>query len=88
MKLFDCPMIGRRPISEFDYIGEVRVPPVDADAEVWAGYVFNRRGEPCVLRERWYHRPTGCWFIFDRDTLTDEVKGIVDAKEIRYEIPS
>jgi hypothetical protein len=24
----------------------------------------------------------------DRDTLTDEVKAIVDAKEVRYEIPA
>lgn len=88
MKLLDCPLIGRRPISEFDYVGEVRIPPVDSDAVTWAGYVFNRRGAPGLLRERWYHRPTGYWFIFDRDTQTDEVKAIVDAREVRYEVPA
>jgi len=62
MKLLDCPLIGRRPISEFDYVGEVRKPPVDCDTETWAGFVFNRQGAPSVLRERWYHRPTGYWF--------------------------
>lgn len=88
MKLLDCPLIGRRPISEFDYVGEVRKPPVDGDTATWAAFVFNRQGAPGVLRERWYHRPTGCWFILDRDTLTDEVKAIVDAREVRYDIPA
>ncbi|KEA64169.1 Sarcosine oxidase delta subunit [Marinobacterium lacunae] len=87
MKLLDCPVIGKRPISEFDYLGEVRVPPSQADELVWADYVFNRKGAPGVLRERWYHRPTGRWFVFDRDTLTDEIVAVVDAADVRYEEP-
>ncbi|GGB85255.1 sarcosine oxidase subunit delta [Marinobacterium zhoushanense] len=88
MKLLDCPVIGKRPISEFDYLGEVRIPPVNGDDATWADYVFNRSGEPGVLRERWYHRPTGRWFIVDRNTLTDEVIRFVDANEVRYEVPA
>lgn len=88
MKLLDCPLIGQRAISEFDYVGEVRIPPVDGNATVWADYVFNRQGAPGILRERWYHRPTGNWFIFDRDTLTDEVIAVIDPSEVRYEVPA
>ena len=69
MKVFDCPVIGRRPISEFDYVGEVRKPPMDADETTWAEYVFNRNGAPGLLREWWYHRPTGRWYVMERDTL-------------------
>ncbi|MBS99875.1 MAG: sarcosine oxidase subunit delta [Oceanospirillaceae bacterium] len=87
MKLLDCADIGKRPITEFDYLGEIRIPPSDADESTWADYVFNRNGAPGVLRERWYHRPTGRWFIFERDTLTDQIIGQVDASEVRYEEP-
>ena len=73
MKVFDCPVIGRRPISEFDYVGEVRKPPMDADETTWAEYVFNRNGAPGLLREWWYHRPTGRWYVMERDTLKEEV---------------
>ena len=88
MKLLECPVIGKRPISEFDYLGEVRVPPSDATEAVWADYVFNRNGAPGVLRERWYHRPTGHWIIIDRNTLTDEIIDYLDAAKVRYEEPT
>ncbi|TCK07208.1 sarcosine oxidase subunit delta [Marinobacterium mangrovicola] len=88
MKLLDCPDIGKRPISEFDYLGEIRIPPSDADEATWADYVFNRDNAPGVLRERWYHRPTGRWFILERNTLTDEVVGLVDPADVRYKEPN
>ncbi|KAA0874430.1 sarcosine oxidase subunit delta [Nitrincola tapanii] len=92
MKLFDCPVIGRRPISEFDYFGEVRRPPVQADGsvapDVWSDFVFNRAGAPGVLREWWYHRPTGRWYVMERDTLKDEVLRFIDIQEVRYELPA
>ncbi|GAA0793406.1 sarcosine oxidase subunit delta [Marinobacterium sediminicola] len=88
MKVFDCPVIGRRPISEFDYVGEVRKPPMDADEASWAAYVFNRQGAPGLLREWWYHRPTGRWYVMERDTLKDEVVRFIDLEEVRYDIPA
>lgn len=88
MKVFDCPVIGRRPISEFDYVGEVRRPPMDADETTWAAYVFNRQGAPGLLREWWYHRPTGRWYVMERDTLKDEVLRFIDLEEVRYDIPA
>jgi len=88
MKVFDCPVIGRRPISEFEYAGEVRQPPLDADETTWAEYVFNRQGAPGKLREWWYHRPTGRWYVMERDTLKDEVIRFIDPEEVRYEIPA
>ncbi len=88
MKVFDCPVIGPRPISEFDYGGEVRRPPMDADEPAWAAYVFNRQGAPGLLREWWYHRPTGRWYVMERDTLKDEVVRFIDLEEVRYDIPA
>ena len=88
MKVFDCPVIGRRPISEFDYVGEVRKPPMDADETTWAEYVFNRNGAPGLLREWWYHGPTGRWYVMERDTLKDEVLRFIDLEEVRYDIPA
>ena len=88
MKVFDCPVIGRRPISEFDYVGEVRKPPMDADETTWAEYVFNRNGAPGLLREWWYHRPTGRWYVMERDALKDEVLRFIDLEEVRYDIPA
>ncbi len=88
MKVFDCPVIGRRPINEFDYGGEVRRPPMDADETTWAAYVFNRKGAPGLLREWWYHRPTGRWYVMERDTLKDEVLRFIDLEEVRYDIPA
>ena len=74
MKLLRCPINGLRPLSEFVFGGEVRSMPDAAacsDAE-WADYVFNRRGEPGLRKEWWYHSASGTWFIAERDNLKDE----------------
>jgi len=88
MKLIPCPDIGRRPISEFDYGGEVRrLPAGNATAAMVADHIFNRSGSPGVLREWWFHRPSGRWFVVDRDTLHDRVERMVPLDEIRHEPP-
>ncbi len=88
MKHIDCPGIGPRPIVEFIYDGEVRPPaPEDASLEVLADRVFNRSGAPGVLREWWYHRPTGSWYVLERDTVTNEIQRAVDPEEVAYAIP-
>ena len=75
MKILECPINGPRPIQEFQFGGEVREMPDTASVsdEQWAAYVFNRRGEPGLKKEWWYHQPSGIWFIAERDTIKDEV---------------
>ena len=75
MKTLDCPVNGPRPIQEFHYGGEVReMPdPASVDDGQWANYVFNRRGEPGLKKEWWYHMPSGTWLIAERDTVKDEI---------------
>jgi sarcosine oxidase subunit delta len=75
MKITICPINGARPISEFLCGGEVRpIPDPNAvDDATWAGYLFDRNGEPGIKREWWCHLPSNTWFIAERDTLTDEV---------------
>ena len=75
MKLMRCPVNGVRPIQEFAYGGLVRpMPdPKQTSDQTWAGYVFNRSGEPGVKQEWWYHLASGTWFIAERDTLRDEI---------------
>ncbi|MDZ4818751.1 MAG: sarcosine oxidase subunit delta [Planctomycetota bacterium] len=74
MKSISCPINGTRPLQEFQYGGEVReMPDPDrASDEIWTDYLFNRRGEPGVTREWWYHQPSGTWFIAERDIVKDE----------------
>lgn len=88
MKLIPCPDLGLRPRNEFDYGGEVRKPNLDSSDSEWAEYVYNRSGEPSVLREWWYHRPTGRWYVFERDTLRDEFMNNIPVKEVQYALPS
>lgn len=74
MKLLTCPVNGARPLSEFVYGGELRIPPAaDCSDKEWADYVHNRHGAPGLKHEWWYHSPSGTWFIAERNTLTDQV---------------
>ena len=75
MKLMRCPINGLRPVSEFQYAGEIRPMP-DAgtctDAQ-WADYVFNRNGAQGIKKEWWLHLASGIWFVAERDTAADRV---------------
>ncbi len=90
MKLIHCPVIGARPISEFVYGGELRPPLLDADGHsaAWTDYVFNRNGAPGVLREWWFHRPSGRWFVLERDTVTNAVQRVVPTEEVAHAVPT
>ena len=70
-----CPLNGLRPVSEFQYGGEVRPMPDPASCTdgQWADYVFNRNGLPGIKREWWCHIPSNTWFIAERDTTADQV---------------
>ena len=75
MKLLRCPINGPRPVSEFQYGGEVRPMPDPGqctDAQ-WSDYVFNRNGAPGIKTEWWLHVASGVWFLAERDTLADHV---------------
>ncbi len=73
MKTITCPVNGTRPLQEFLHGGEVRDAPDPATAtdEEWASYVFDRSGEPGVIREWWYHIASGTWFVAERDMVKD-----------------
>lgn len=76
MKLMRCPINGLRPVSEFQYAGEIRPMPdpgACSDAQ-WTDYVFNRSGAPAVKQEWWLHLASGIWFVAERNTVTDEVQ--------------
>jgi sarcosine oxidase subunit delta len=74
MKIMDCPLNGPRNISEFAFGGEVQpMPKLNADARVWARYVFIENNTLGVVREWWIHVPTSYWFIAERNTQTNEI---------------
>ena len=76
MKQFDCPVLGLRPASEFvcagGMIGVMQM--TDGDAARRALYFGDATAR--VKREWWYHRPSGLWFRFERDTANDTVLAI------------
>lgn len=75
MKIMHCPLNGPRNITEFAYGGEVKPMPDPAsctDAE-WAEYVFFENNTAGIVREWWFHIPSGYWFVAERDTVTDTI---------------
>jgi len=78
MKFVDCPALGRRALSEFSYGGIVESEPdfETVSESEWAQHVFYRHSQPQQNKEWWYHRATGMWFLFERNTLTDEISNV------------
>ena len=75
MKIIHCPVNGPRPLQEFIHGGEVSAetdPSLMTDDQ-WADQLFNRRGEPGVVKEWWYHAPSGTWFVAERDNVADRI---------------
>jgi sarcosine oxidase subunit delta len=84
MKVIDCPLNGRRNVSEFVCAGVVIPEPDPAtcsDAE-WADHIFLRENEAGLVREWWLHVPTAYWFIAERNTVTDEIVRTYPASDI------
>jgi sarcosine oxidase subunit delta len=74
VKTLDCPLNGRRNISEFACLGEVKaLPDAEAGTAAWADYVFLERNPAGPVREWWIHIATNYIFIVDRDTRSDEI---------------
>ena len=75
MKLLRCPLNGERNISEFVCGGEVRRSPdpsAASDAQ-WADHLFLHDNIAGLVREWWFHVPSGYWFIAERNTETGEI---------------
>ncbi len=74
MKLIRCPLNGPRNISEFVWGGEFSAPPDDAEPDSrWIDYLYTYANPAGVVREWWYHVPSGYWLIAERNTVTDEI---------------
>ncbi len=71
-----CPSCGLRPVEEFTFGGEPRVPDatiVDLVArDVDYAWMYDNPDGPTI--ERWFHH-AGCrrWLTAGRDTRTDTV---------------
>lgn len=78
MKFVECPMIGRRALSEFTYGGAQQLEPehTEVSDQSWSEFLFYRHSHPQTQKEWWHHRPTGIWYIFERNTLTDEISQV------------
>ena len=84
MKIMNCPLNGARNISEFVYGGEVKDMPnhqTCSDKE-WADYVFYSDNTIRVVKEWWFHSPSGYWFIAERHTASDEILKTYDSSEL------
>lgn len=84
MKIMNCPLNGPRNISEFVYGGEVKPMPNMATCtdKEWAEYVFYSDNIIRIVKEWWFHSPSGYWFIAERHTASDEVLKTYDSSEL------
>lgn len=82
MKYLDCPVIGRRPISEFSVGGVLEPEPEDLGEFTPARWAFERTSLPLVRTEWWFHNPSHCWFQVSRDTATETIHDVVLASHV------
>lgn len=84
MKIMHCPLNGPRNISEFVYGGEVKPMPdhVSCTDKEWADYVFYNDNTIRVVKEWWFHSPSGYWFIAERHTASDDIQKTYDPSEL------
>jgi sarcosine oxidase subunit delta len=88
VKTLDCPLNGRRNISEFACLGEVKAPPAaDAGTAAWADYVSFERNPAGLVREWWIHVATNYIFVVDRDTRSDEILATYRIGDPRLALP-
>lgn len=73
MKIFDCPILGPRPASEFQCTGSALAGMQNDDLQSARHGVYFGDATAKVKREWWFHRASQLWFIVSRDTATDSV---------------
>ena len=73
MKFIQCPHLGNRPITEFDFGGVLEPEPevLEIAPGRWA---FEQDSRPMTRREWWFHRSSKQWFLVERNTKTNETK--------------
>lgn len=77
MKIFDCPVLGPRPGSEFLCAGSAIAGMRNDDLAGARHAVYFGDAMAKVKREWWFHRASQLWFIVSRDTANDAVLDIV-----------
>ena len=82
MRWFDCPVLGRRPATEFSYGGLLEPEPEVISDRKAGEWVFDRRSLPTVRNEWWFHPGSQLWFIVERDTATDVISSVRLAREV------
>jgi len=77
MKFLECPNLGKRPITEFNFGGVLEAEPavLDMPAGRWA---FEQDSRPMIRSEWWYHRASNQWFVVERDTAKNLLIRIQD----------
>ncbi|MGH8596089.1 MAG: sarcosine oxidase subunit delta [Gammaproteobacteria bacterium] len=80
MKQFRCPILGTRPAQEFLCAGGAIEGLLEPDTAAARRGVYFGDATARVKREWWYHRPSHLWFVFERDTASDEVHSITLAE--------
>ncbi len=77
--LIECPVCGRRSLSEFTYGGDASLarPALSASAEAWFEAVYMRKNPRGPHREYWQH-VAGCrhWLVVERNTATHAVSSV------------
>ena len=79
MKFLECPNLGRRPITEFEFGGRLESEPAELDMPA-ARWAFEQDSRPMICSEWWYHRSSKQWFQIERDTQKNVV-----IKTLKYE---
>ncbi len=78
MLLLTCPNCGERNVAEFRFGGEYNPRPENpedpASDAAWVDYLYIKENKLGVQQEWWYHRPSGIWFIAERNTKTQEIE--------------
>ena len=81
MKIIDCPVIGRRPVSEFTIAGVLEAEPEDLGDWSPGRWAFERNSVPMTRDEWWFHDPSGLWFHVRRDTAANRIISVDTAHE-------
>jgi len=81
VKTIDCPLLGRRPVSEFAISGVLTPEPAELGAHTPGQWVYARNSVPLTREEWWYHTPSQLWFVVRRDTGSDDITAVRLAHE-------
>ena len=82
MKYIDCPVLGRRPHTEFAISGVLEFEPEAITTGSVGAWAFNRESLPSPRTEWWYHTPTQLWFTVVRHTGSDEILAVELARAL------